>query len=429
MRTRPVFAFGLLVLLLSAAVPLAAPPPDPPPSTDTRIEVYGLRHYVHPNFTRIVVDVGGLREFTYGELHGPDRIFINIYQAKLNPILHGENIVPSCAYLSQVRIAQRDSYTVRLVADMSFDRIKSYRVYYLPDPFRIVLDIYPQGAADIPPAAVKPGSAEAKPGPAEAKPGPTEAKPGTADTPRPPDPTAAGYSLARQLALDVKTVVIDPGHGGTDPGCLGLAGQKEKDIVLDIALKLKDLLAGAGLDVILTRETDIFIPVENRCVPANQKLADLFISIHANASLKRQRAGIETFYLNFSPDAAVNETAARENATSTKRLGEMMAIVKKIAQNSKILESRDLAEKVQRSMIRHMSKYYGGVKDLGAKGGPFWVLIGSDMPSILVEVSHLSNSAEEARLKDETYRRRMAEAIARGVLDYRESLGKGKSAS
>ncbi|MCJ7611658.1 MAG: N-acetylmuramoyl-L-alanine amidase, partial [Candidatus Aminicenantes bacterium] len=262
--------------------------------------------------------------------------------------------------------------------------------------------------ADAPPAAVKPGQTE---------------------TPRPPDPTASGYSMARQLALDVKTVVIDPGHGGTDPGCLGLAGLKEKDIVLDIALKLQKLLAAAGLDVILTRESDIFIPVENRCIPANQKLADLFISIHANASFKRQRTGIETFFLNFSPDAAVTETAARENATSTKRLGEMMNIVKKIAQNSKILESRDLAEKVQRNLIRYLSKYYGGIKDLGAKGGPFWVLIGSDMPSVLVEVSHLSNSAEEARLKDEAYRQRVAEAIARGILDYRESLGTGKNQS
>lgn len=405
---RPVFALAFLCPFLVWGALLPATPLNSAPSNDARIEVYGLRHYVHPNFTRIVVDVGGLREFTYGELHGPDRIFINIYQSKLNPILHGDNIAPSCAYLSQVRIAQRDAYTVRLVADLSFDRIKSYRVYYLPDPFRIVLDIYPQGAADAPPAAVKPGQTEA---------------------PRPPDPTASGYSLARQLALDVKTVVIDPGHGGTDPGCLGLAGLKEKDIVLDIALKLQKLLAAAGLDVILTRESDIFIPVENRCIPANQKLADLFISIHANASFKRQRTGIETFFLNFSPDAAVNETAARENATSTKRLGEMMNIVKKIAQNSKILESRDLAEKVQRNLIRYLSKYYGGIKDLGAKGGPFWVLIGSDMPSVLVEVSHLSNSAEEARLKDEAYRQRVAEAIARGILDYRESLGKGKNQS
>ncbi len=377
-------------------------------SIDTRMEVYDLRQYTHPNFTRIVVDIGGLREYTYDELHSPDRIFINIYQAKLNPILQGEVITPNCGYLSQVRIAQRDTITVRLVVDLSFDRIKSYRVYYLPDPFRIVLDIYPKGADDAP--------AQSLPA----------TKPGETTAPRPPDPTASGYSLARQLALDVRKVVIDPGHGGTDPGCLGLAGLKEKDIVLDIALKLQKLLTEAGLEVIMTRETDIFIKVENRCIPANNIKADLFVSIHANASFNKARAGIETFYLNFSPDQAVNETAAMENATTTKRLGEMMDILKKIALNSKIPESRALAERIQKSLVQYLSGFYGGIKDLGAKGGPFWVLIGSDMPSVLVEVSHLSNSADEARLKDDLYRRRIAEAIARGILAYRESLGKGK---
>jgi N-acetylmuramoyl-L-alanine amidase len=395
---RPGLALAALLVLFAPALPGAA--------RDARIEVYDLRHYTHPNFTRIVVDIGGLREYTYGEAHEPDRIVINIYQAKLNPILQGEIITPRCDYLSQVRIAQSDAITVRVAVDLSFDRIKSYRVYYLPDPFRIVLDIYPKEATDVPPTAIKPGEP---------------------DAPRPADPTALGYSMARQLGLGVRTVVIDPGHGGLDPGCLGLAGQKEKDVVLDVALRLRKLLEAAGLNVVMTRESDIFIKLESRCVPANNMKADLFVSIHANASFNRQRAGVETFFLNFSPDQTVNETAARENATTTRRLGEMMDILKKIALNSKIPESRDLAEKIQRNLIQYLSKYYGGIKDLGAKGGPFWVLIGSDMPSVLVEVSHLSNSAEEARLKDETYRQRIAEGIARGILAYRESLGKGKN--
>jgi len=399
---RPLFILPIAALVLAfLSVPAS------PASRDTRLEVYDLRHYTHPNFTRIVVDIGGLREYTSGESHDPDRIIISIYQAKLNSILQGEVITPRCDYLSGVRIVQHDAITVRVVADLDFDRIKSYRVWYLPDPFRILLDIYPKEAAQV--------SSQPQIGPA----GP--------ETPQPPQPSTSGYSLARQLGLGIETVVIDPGHGGTDPGCLGAGGQKEKDLVLDLALKLQKLLTAAGLKVIMTRESDIFIPLEKRTVLANQIKADLFLSVHANASFNRQRTGVETFFLNFSPDASVNEIAALENATSTKTLGEMTNILKKIAQNSKIMESRDLAEKVQRNLVRYMSKFYGEVKDLGAKGGPFWVLIGGDMPSVLVEVSHLSNSTEEKRMKDETYRQRIAEGIAEGVQTYRQSLGKGRN--
>jgi N-acetylmuramoyl-L-alanine amidase len=411
-RSRAIILPGLLVLLLGpAASPARALPPD------ARMEVYDLRHYTHPNFTRIVVDVSGLREYTYDELHSPDRISINIYQAKLNPILVGAVITPNCDYLGRVRIAQRDAITVRLVVDLSFDRIQSYRVYYLPDPFRIVLDIYPKGATDVPPTATAPGKAKSAPTPA------VEAAPA-----RPPEPTLSGqYTVARQLGLDARTIVIDPGHGGTDPGCLGLAGQKEKDIVLDISLRLKKLLTDAGLNAVLTRETDIFIKVENRNILANNLHADLFVSIHANASFNRQRAGVETYFLNLSPDPSVIEVAARENATSTETLSHIKDILEKIIiKNNKAPESRDLAQKIQKNLVQYLSKTYGGVKDLGAKGGPFWVLIGSSVPSVLVEVSHLSNSAEEARLKNETYRQRIAEGIARGILAYRQSLGKGK---
>ncbi len=417
-RTRGLIISGFFIALLAwrPGTAFARPP-------DARMEVYALRHYTHPNFTRIVVDVSGLREYTYDELHAPDRIFLNIYQAKLNPILVGEVITPNCGYLSQVRVAQRDAITVRVVVDLNFDKVQSYRVYYLPDPFRIVLDIYPKGATDAPPK------------PAEAPRGtiittPPGAKSGEPETPRSAEPTASGYTLARQLGLDARTIVIDPGHGGSDPGCLGLAGQKEKDVVLDVSLRVKKLLADAGLNVLLTRESDVFIPVESRNILANNRNADLFVSIHANASFNRQRAGVETYFLNLSPDPSVIEVAARENATSTATLSQFKDIMQKILiKNTKAPESRDLAQKIQKNLVQYLSKTYGGIKDLGAKGGPFWVLIGSSVPSVLVEVSHLSNSAEEARLKSEDYRQRVAEGIARGILAYRESLGKGKSAS
>jgi N-acetylmuramoyl-L-alanine amidase len=229
------------------------------------------------------------------------------------------------------------------------------------------------------------------------------------------------------LGLGVKTIVLDPGHGGTDPGCLGKSGGREKDVTLDVALALKKMLVEKnGFNVILTRESDIFVPLEDRTVIANQKRADLFVSIHANASRNPKRTGIETFYLNFSPDPAVNEIAARENATSEKNISQMKDIIQKIVQNSKFQESRDLAEKVHKNLLQSLSgKKYGAMNSLGVKGGPFWVLIGGNMPSILVEISHLSNTQEEARLKTPSYRASIVQGVYDGIMEYIRSLGKG----
>jgi N-acetylmuramoyl-L-alanine amidase len=388
-RIRPEFILIAFFILL---LPLF-------PSAQSTVEVYDLRSYTHPTYTRIVVDIGKLREYSSAELKDPDRIYVDIYQAGLNPILHGKTVSPKCDYLKEIRIAQKTSTTVRVVAELDMAKIDRYQVFPLFDPFRVVIDIYPKEAA-----------AEA---PAE-------------KTPQPAEPTPSGYSLIRQLGLGIQTVVIDPGHGGQDPGCISKKGPKEKDIVLDVALELRNLLiAGKKLNVILTRESDIFIPLENRTVIANQQKADLFISIHANAHRNKRRQGVQTFFLNFSPDPQVNEIAARENATSTKNISEMQEIIKKIVRNSKILESRDLAEKIQRNLVKWLSLKYAPVEDLGLRGGPFWVLIGGEMPSVLVEISHLSNAQEAERLKSPAYRKQVAKGIYEGILDYMRSLGKG----
>jgi N-acetylmuramoyl-L-alanine amidase len=371
---------------------------------DPRVEIVNLRYHIHANFTRVVLDIGALREYTSGELSEPGRIFVDILQARLNPILHGQSFPVKTEYLSSIRIAQKSVSTVRVTAEVDFKKVETYRVYYLPDPFRIVLDISP------------------KIGPPGTEPVPPPDKP----VAKLPDPLASGYTMARQLGLGVRTIVIDPGHGGTDPGCLGKAGTREKDIVLEVAQALKAKLAeSAGINVILTRDSDVFVPVEDRTVIANQKRADLFVSIHANAARNRKRTGVETFYLNFSPDAAVNETAARENATSAKSIFQMKDIIMKIVQNSKIAESRDLAEKIHRNLLQSISRKYGAMNSLGVKGGPFWVLIGGEMPSILVEISHLSNAAEEARLKTPAYRDTVAQGVYDGIMEYIRSLGKG----
>jgi N-acetylmuramoyl-L-alanine amidase len=377
-------------LLFSVLLLIAAPP---------EVEIANLRSYTHPTHTRIVVDIGKLREFSSAELKDPDRIYVDIYQARLNPILHGKTFYEKCDYLKEIRIAQKSLTTVRVVAELDFSKIERYQVFPLFDPFRVVIDIFPKEEASASPAA---------------------------KSPQPAKPTPSGYSMARQLGLGIHTIVIDPGHGGEDPGCISRRGTQEKDIVLDVALELKNLLtSGKGFDVVMTRESDIYPPLENRTVIANQKKADLFISIHANAHRNRKRQGVETFYLNFSPDPQVNEIAARENATSTKTIGEMKDTIKKIVQNSKIVESRDLAEKIQKNLVKCLSQKYGSVQNLGVKGGPFWVLIGGEMPSVLVEISHLSNPQEEDRLRSPAYRKQVAQGIYEGILEYMRSLGKG----
>ncbi|MEW5899880.1 MAG: N-acetylmuramoyl-L-alanine amidase, partial [Acidobacteriota bacterium] len=169
----------------------------------------------------------------------------------------------------------------------------------------------------------------------------------------------------------------------------------------------------------------IYIPLENRTVIANQKKADLFISVHANANRNRKKRGVATFYLNFSVDPQVNEVAARENATSTKTIGEMQDTLKRIVQNCKIMESQDVADKIQRNLVKYLSQKYDSVQSMGVRGGPFWVLIGGEMPSVLVEISHLSNAQEAERLRSPAYRKQAAQGIYEGILEYMRSLGKG----
>jgi N-acetylmuramoyl-L-alanine amidase len=398
-------AVSLLSLGAGAASPRSAA------QADKRVEIINLRYSTHPAFTRIVLDIGALREYVSGEFRDPGSIHVDVLQAKLNSLLEGQSYPVGTDYLSRIVISQKSPSTVRVTADVDFSKIVTYRVYHLFDPFRIVLDIYPVKPADTagwrPPA----GAPAAKPPVANGK---------------PPQPLPSGYSMARQLGLGVRTVVLDPGHGGSDPGCIGRSGLQEKDIALDVALALKKMLTEkGGLNVVMTRESDITVRLEDRTVIANQRRADLFLSIHVNAHRDREREGVETFFLNFSPDPGVNETAARENATSTKNIGQMRDIIRKIVRNSKVVESQDLAGKVQKNLVQSLSADRPKVRNLGVKGGPFWVLIGGEMPSVLVEISHLSNPGEEARLKTPRYRGLVVLGVYNGIMEYIRSLGKG----
>jgi len=228
--------------------------------------------------------------------------------------------------------------------------------------------------------------------------------------------------MARQLGLRVGRIVIDPGHGGRDPGAQG-PGYTEAALTLDIALRLERLLAREpGVEVVLTRRTDDYVALQERTAIANREEADLFLSIHANASRNRSARGVESYLLNFAstPDAAA--VAARENASSTLTMSHLNDLVKQIALNSKLEESRDLARQVQASMVRRLRASNQQVRDLGVKQAPFVVLVGASMPSVLVEVSFLTHKQEGRLLGTGAYRQRIAEALLDGVRRYLRTL-------
>ena len=244
-------------------------------------------------------------------------------------------------------------------------------------------------------------------------------------------PTAGGdRSLIRALGLKIGKIVIDPGHGGHDTGTIGPNGLKEKDLVLEVGRRLGKLLeTRLGAEVVYTRKNDTFIPLETRTAIANQQRADLFISIHANSSQDPNARGVETYYLNFtsSPDAL--EVAARENAVSEKSIYELQDLVKKIALKEKIEESREFASDVQQSLHNGLAAKSPAIRNRGVKKAPFIVLIGANMPSILAEISFVSNPSDEHRLETSEYRQRIAESLYRGIAKYADGLSGVKMAS
>ena len=245
--------------------------------------------------------------------------------------------------------------------------------------------------------------------------------------PAPTAPASLGrgeYSIARQLGLGISRVVIDAGHGGHDPGAQA-NGVTEADLVLDIALRLERLLQQQpGVEVVLTRRSDEFVALEERTAIANREGADLFLSIHANASRTSSVRGIETYFLNFATTQDAEAVAARENATSLKTMGTLPALLNAIALNNKLDESRELATILQTNMVRRLSSQNKNVRDLGVKQAPFVVLIGAQMPSVLSEISFLSNRNEASLLKQSAYRQHIAQALCDAIVKYQTSLKK-----
>jgi N-acetylmuramoyl-L-alanine amidase len=244
-------------------------------------------------------------------------------------------------------------------------------------------------------------------------------------------PTASGdRSLIRALGLKIGRIVIDPGHGGHDTGTIGPNGLQEKDLVLEVGRRLGKLLeTRLGAEVVYTRKDDTFIPLETRTAIANQRRADLFISIHANSSQDSAARGVETYYLNFTSSPEALEVAARENAVSEKSIYELQDLVKKIALKEKIEESREFAGDVQQSLHSGLAAKSPAIRNRGVKKAPFIVLIGANMPSILAEISFVSNPTDEHRLETSEYRQRIAESLYRGIANYANGLSGVKLAS
>lgn len=243
-------------------------------------------------------------------------------------------------------------------------------------------------------------------------------------SPATPASIHGSYSLARQLGLGVSRIVIDPGHGGSDPGA-SANGITESALVLDVALRLeKLLLAQPGFEVVLTRRTNAAVPLDRRTTIANSESADLFLSIHANSSPRKETAGVETYVLNLATNSQTEAVAARENAASAQTMRTLPQLVRAITTNNKLAESRELAGVVQASLVRGLSPRNEQFKDLGVKQAPFVVLIGAQMPSVLAEIAFLTNRTEAGLLKQNAYKQRIAEALCDAILQYRASLKK-----
>jgi N-acetylmuramoyl-L-alanine amidase len=402
-----------------AAAP--SPPETFPPGV---VGVRNVRHWTGREYTRIVIDLDEEVKYQEGRLEDPDRIYFDLQGARVTKDLVARSFPVGDGFLQQIRVGQFRNDVVRVVLD--FQNVSQYNVFSLPDPYRLVVDILGQApppmteVAEVAVAAEGPGPEAPAPAP-EATPV-AEAAPPPDIVRVPPPPREEGYSIVQQLGLAASRIVIDPGHGGHDPGTMNNKGLREKDIVLDISQRVEKLLVADGFDVVMTREGDAFIPLEERTAIANSREADLFVSIHVNASRNAAPRGIETYYLNLATTPDAEEVAARENAVTTRRLSELQSILQKVMSNSRITESRELAERVQQEMSRRLLTSPADSRNRGVKTAPFYVLLGAQMPSVLVEVAYLTNRKDAALLADSGYRQKVAESIASGVLRYQDSL-------
>jgi N-acetylmuramoyl-L-alanine amidase len=423
--------------------PVEAPRPADGRSAQPLATIRDVRRQILGDTARVIVELDREVPFHQERLDNPPRMFVDLGRTKAAPALIDRTLRfdDRANLVRQIRIGRHPGSVTRVVLDTI--GVSECSVYPLYGPYRLVIDCVRRTAAapDTPmtarpvaaswgalPPAVLPAagalldSAKAAAALAALPPQPPVIPAATARAALPARNLAGGFSLARQLGLAVARIVIDPGHGGHDPGATG-KGVAEAELVLDIALRLEKLLAKVpGLDVILTRRTDEYVPLEERTAIANREGADLFLSIHANASGNTRAGGVETYFLNFATSLGAAAVAARENAASGHAMGALPDLVKSIALHNKLDESRDFATFVQRAMVERLKGPNKSIRDLGVKQAPFVVLIGAAMPSVLAEVSFVTNTQEARLLRTTAYRQHIAEALLNAIRKYQTSL-------
>lgn len=428
----------------------SGPQPPAKPVADTgAVTLKEIHRTVLPDGVRLTVDLDSEVPYHQEEIDHPRRLFFDLKGVRAAPNLQDVTLKYDGDAVKEVRLGRHPQNTTRVVIDL--EGVAGYTVYSLYGPYRLVVDLRRASAAatapTTPPASapvaappvILPPVLDTRSGaPAASLPDVTPTVPVIKTEPPAPPPlpvkpaslkalppatNANGkFSLSRQLGLGVSRIVIDAGHGGHDPGAQA-NGVTEAELTLDVALRLKKLLEKQpGIEVVMTRDTDEFIPLQERTAIANREGADLFLSIHANASRNPQARGIETYFLNFAMNPEAEAVAARENATSGQPMHNLPDIVKAIALNNKLNESRDLAAAVQKSMVKRLGSRNHQLRDLGVKQAPFVVLIGAVMPSVLAEISFVTNKQEGSLLKTGTYRQLVAQALYDAVLKYQQGL-------
>ena len=382
-----------------------APTQDVPLQTasmDAPALVEGLRFWSNPRYTRVVIDADRDTIFTYRELREdpaigkPQRIYIDVHNSRLGKNI--QKLIPiNDDLLRDARAGQFSQDVVRVVVDIK--SFKTFKIFSLKNPFRVVLDVW---------GIETEGVAETREQP-----------------PLPPAISGDGKkippsAIAKQLALGVRRIVIDPGHGGKDYGAPGyMKGVHEKTVVMQIAKRLKQMISDQiKCEAILTREKDQYLSLEERTAIANTQNADLFVSIHTNASRDHRAYGVETYILNLATDDEAIRVAAMENATSAKNISDLDSILQDLMQNAKVNESTRLASYVQQAMHSRLKSKYDSIRNKGIKQAPFYVLLGADMPAILVETSFISNARECKRLTSSRYQKLICQGIVDGIKRY-----------
>ncbi|MBI4478704.1 MAG: N-acetylmuramoyl-L-alanine amidase [Acidobacteria bacterium] len=419
----------------AASAPSNSPAPAPR-SPGNLVQVTDVRYWGTPTYSRVVIDMEKETKYEASQLNNPPRVYVDLYGAKVGTELAKKTIPVESGLLKSVRAGQFRADVSRVVLDLGAST--KYSIFELPNPYRLVIDLHDRTtesakgeATSTPSKQYNSGSASSSLATSpKAEAAQKAASPPVVEIAKPAQPASDGaHSLTRALGLKIGRIMLDPGHGGHDTGAIGPTGLYEKDIVLDIAQRLGKLLEERlSSEVLYTRQKDIFVPLESRTARANELRADLLVSIHLNSSKSPQARGIETYYLNFTTDQGALEVAARENAVSQETISQLQGLVQKIALAEKVDESREFATHVQTALGENLADGKQRKPDRGVKKAPFVVLIGANMPSILAEISFLSNPAEEKRLSTPEHRQKVAEALYAGIVAYAETLSSVKVA-